>query len=155
MLPPSPLIEDQTESVVTTAEQTSPQEPPQPLPSDLSPPISEVNPESRTKNISSVVTNSAEGEDNTVDSDTGKYILPYRSTRGIPPKRYSPEKIGAKSRYGVANFVQGNLTKMARAFEAALYEEGEIPQTAEEAMKYKHWREAMFTEMRALMKNNT
>lgn len=56
-----------------------------------------------------------------------------------------PEKIGAKSRYGLANFVQENLTKMARAFKAALYEEEEILQTAEEAMKYKHWREAMFT----------
>ncbi|XP_042011703.1 uncharacterized protein LOC121760150 [Salvia splendens] len=61
-----------------------------------------------------------------------------RSTRGVPPKRYSPEKIGKKSRHGVTNFVQGNLTKMARAFEAALYEEEEIPQTAEEAMRHEH-----------------
>ena len=78
-----------------------------------------------------------------MDGDTGKYVLPFRSTRGIPAKRYSPEKIGKKSRYGVANFVQGNLTKMARAFEVALYEEKEIPQTVEEAMKHKKWREAM------------
>ena len=90
-----------------------------------------------------------------MDSDTGKYILPYRTTKGIPSKRYSPEKIGKKSRYGVANFVQGNLAKMARAFETALYEEEEIPQSTEEAMKHKHWREAMITEMRALMRNRT
>ena len=51
--------------------------------------------------------------------------------------------------------MQGNLSKMARAFEAALYEEEEIPQSADEAMKHKHWREAMLTEMKALMKNNT
>ena len=71
-----------------------------------------------------------------------------------PPKRHSPEKIGKKSRYEVANFVQGNLDKMARAFEAALYEE-EITQSAEETMKHKLWREAMITEMRTLMRNNT
>ena len=73
----------------------------------------------------------------------------------MSPKRYSPEKIGKKSRYGVTNFVQGNLTKMAQAFEAALCEEEEIPQSANEAIKHKHWREAMFTEMNAIMKNNT
>ena len=51
--------------------------------------------------------------------------------------------------------MQGNLTKMARAFEAALYEEEETPQSAEEAMKHKKWREAMLIEMKALMKNGT
>ena len=90
-----------------------------------------------------------------MDSDTGRYLLPYRNTHGVPPNRYSPSKVGVKSRYGVANFAQANLTKMARAFEAALYEEEEIPHTAEEAMKIRHWREAMFTEMKALMRNNT
>ena len=51
--------------------------------------------------------------------------------------------------------MQRNLAKMARAFEVALYEEEEIPQSADEAMKHKHWRHAMITEMRALMRNNT
>ena len=51
--------------------------------------------------------------------------------------------------------MQRNLTKMARAFEAALYEEEEIPQSAEETMKHKKWREAMLTEIKALMKNST
>lgn len=45
---------------------------------------------------------------------------------------------------------------MARAFEAALYEEEEdIPQTVEEARRYKHWRDAMKKEMDALIKNGT
>ena len=44
---------------------------------------------------------------------------------------------------------------MARSFKATLYEEEEIPHTAEETMEHKHWREAMFIEMKALIKNNT
>ena len=46
------------------------------------------------------------------------------------------------------------ITEMARAFEAALYKD-EIPNSVEEAMKHKHWREAMKKEMDALLKNNT
>ena len=44
---------------------------------------------------------------------------------------------------------------MARAFEAALYEEEEIPQSFQEAVKHKHWREAMKKEIDALIKNGT
>ena len=154
---PTSQIEDPPESVVTAAEQVSLQGPSHPPPCDSPPTISEVIPEPTLESpvISDTVDTEPQEEDNTIDGDTGRYILPYRITRGIPPKRYSPERIGKKSRYAVANFVQGNLTKMARAFEAALYEEEEIPQSAEEAMKHKKWREAMLTEMKALMKNNT
>ncbi|XP_042009038.1 uncharacterized protein LOC121757579 [Salvia splendens] len=42
---------------------------------------------------------------------------------------------------------------MARAFEASLYEEEEIPQSFEEARKHKHWREATKKEIDALIKN--
>ena len=55
----------------------------------------------------------------------------------------------------MANLAKANLTEMARAFTAALYEEEEIPGTAEEAMKIKHWRDAMVVEMKALLKNKT
>ncbi|XP_042027316.1 uncharacterized protein LOC121774522 [Salvia splendens] len=107
-----PLIEEPTETIAgiaakhaSTPESTQPPlDQPQPISQVCLVPISEEN--------VVVDTNTAEEEDNTVDGDTGKYVLPYRSTRGIPLKRYSPEKIGAKSRYGVANFVQGNLSKM-------------------------------------------
>ena len=62
------------------------------------------------------------------DGDTGQpYELPHRTTRGVPPRRYSPNWKGRKSRYAVMNIVQGHLTEMARAFEVALYEEEEIP----------------------------
>ncbi|XP_042067279.1 uncharacterized protein LOC121810583 [Salvia splendens] len=33
-----------------------------------------------------------------VDPDTGRYILPPRSNRGVPPKRYTPERIDRKKR---------------------------------------------------------
>ena len=67
-------------------------------------------------------------------TENGNDKLPHRSTRGIPPRRYSPDLKGRKSKYSVANLTQGHLTEMARAFEAALYEEEEIPQSFEEAI---------------------
>ncbi|XP_042051433.1 uncharacterized protein LOC121796705 [Salvia splendens] len=129
---PNSSIEDPTEPVVIAAEQVSPQEsshsPSPDPPSMISEVIPEPDPSENTVSPNPLSPDFPE-EDNTIDSDTGGYVLPHRTTRGIPPKRYSPEKIGKKSRYGVANFVQGNLAKMARAFEAALYEEEEIPQS--------------------------
>lgn len=103
--------------------------------------------DSSTETVENVVENAA------IDGDTGRYIMPPRSTRGIPLKRCSPERISKKNRYSVVNLAKENLTEMARAFTAALYEEEEIPSTAEEAMKIKHWRDAMIVEMKALMKN--
>lgn len=98
-----------------------------------------------------------EGEIETlgVDGDTGQYEMPKRSTRGVPPKRYSPDWKGRKTKYSLVNVAQGQLTEMARAFEAALYEEEEVPHSFEEAMKHKHWRDAMKKEIDALIKNGT
>ena len=53
------------------------------------------------------------------------------------------------------NLAKGHLSEMALAFENALYEEEEIPQTWEEAMRCKHWREAMKKEIDALIRNLT
>ncbi|KAL1549825.1 Beta-galactosidase 8 [Salvia divinorum] len=99
--------------------------------------------------------NKREQYDAQVDADTGQYELPKRSTRSVPPRRYSPDWKGSKSRYSMTNLAQGQLTEMTRAFEAALYEEEEIPQTFEEAIKHKLWREAMKKEIDALIKNGT
>ena len=90
-----------------------------------------------------------------VDPDTGRYILPPRPNRGVPPKRYTPEKVDRKKRYSIVNLAKGHLSEMARAFENALYEEEEIPQTWEEAMKHEHWREAMKKEIDPLLRNHT
>ncbi|KAJ0617795.1 putative RNA-directed DNA polymerase [Helianthus annuus] len=85
---------------------------------------------------------------------TGRYSLPPRANRGVPPKRYSPEKETRNSRYPVANMVNGNLSNNAKAFVASLYTE-QIPNSVKEAQGKKNWEEAMEVEMRALMKNNT
>ncbi|KAJ0876890.1 putative RNA-directed DNA polymerase [Helianthus annuus] len=84
----------------------------------------------------------------------GRYSLPPRSNRGVPPKRYSPERETRNSRYPVANMVNGNLSNSAKAFVASLYTE-QISNSVKEAQGKKNWEEAMEVEMRALMKNNT
>lgn len=83
-----------------------------------------------------------------------KYVLPPRSTRGVPPRQYISEHKPGSSRYPVANLVRGSLTDTARAFVAAIYAD-DTPKTVEEAMKNVDWRNAMHVEMSALEKNGT
>ncbi|KAJ9566582.1 LOW QUALITY PROTEIN: hypothetical protein OSB04_002548 [Centaurea solstitialis] len=72
-----------------------------------------------------------------------KYVLPPRGNRGVPPKRYP-----------TANIVRGNLASQAKAFVSSLYSE-EIPTNTEQALRSRHWKDAMEEEMKALTKNNT
>ncbi|KAL9994189.1 putative RNA-directed DNA polymerase [Helianthus debilis subsp. tardiflorus] len=83
-----------------------------------------------------------------------KYVLPPRTNRGVPPKRYSPEKETKSSRYPMANIARGNPSKEAQAFTSSLYDE-EIPNSMEQALKSQNWKKAMEEEMRALIKNET
>ncbi|KAJ0503054.1 putative RNA-directed DNA polymerase [Helianthus annuus] len=83
-----------------------------------------------------------------------KYVLPPRANRGVPPKRYSPERETKSSRYPMANITKGNLSKEAQAFTSSLYDE-EIPNSVEQALNSQNWKEAMEEEMRALIKNET
>ncbi|KAJ0845734.1 putative RNA-directed DNA polymerase [Helianthus annuus] len=85
---------------------------------------------------------------------TGRYSLPLRENRGVPPKRYSPEKVTPRSRYPVANIATGNLSKEAKAITAALCSE-QMPSTTQEALSSEEWKKAMETEMEAVKKNNT
>ncbi|KAK1418159.1 hypothetical protein QVD17_27298 [Tagetes erecta] len=85
---------------------------------------------------------------------TEKYVLPPRTNRGIPPKRYSPERQTGSSRYPIANIAKGNLSKEVKAFANAVYDE-QIPNSVEQALKSKNWKNAMETEMGALMRNDT
>nr|GEW88288.1 putative reverse transcriptase, RNA-dependent DNA polymerase [Tanacetum cinerariifolium] len=48
-----------------------------------------------------------------------KYVLPPRSNRGVPPKRYSPEKTTRGAKYPMANIAEGNLSNNAKAFAVA------------------------------------
>ncbi|KAI3768520.1 hypothetical protein L2E82_19267 [Cichorium intybus] len=88
------------------------------------------------------------------EQPTGRYMLPPRTNRGIPPKRYSPERESRGSRYPMANMAKGNLTQEAKAFNAALYSE-ETPTSIDQALKMKNWKDAMENEMKALLKNDT
>ncbi|GJS62618.1 retrovirus-related pol polyprotein from transposon TNT 1-94 [Tanacetum coccineum] len=52
----------------------------------------------------------------TQEDTSGRYVLPPRANRGVPPKRYSPEKVSRGSRYPIANIAKGNLSEEAKAF---------------------------------------
>ncbi|GKB07978.1 putative RNA-directed DNA polymerase [Tanacetum coccineum] len=89
-----------------------------------------------------------------IQEDTsGRYVLPPRANRGVPPKRYSPEKVSIGSRYPIANIAKGNLSEEAKAFALSMYSD-EIPANTEQALKSKHWKDAMEEEIEALIKNN-
>ncbi|GJR41741.1 hypothetical protein Tco_1309844 [Tanacetum coccineum] len=58
-----------------------------------------------------------EQENSSTQEETSKrYVLPLRANQGVPPKRYSPEKVSRGSRYPMANIAKGNLLKEAKAF---------------------------------------
>nr|GEU54906.1 AT-rich interactive domain-containing protein 1-like [Tanacetum cinerariifolium] len=96
-----------------------------------------------------------EQENFSTQEDTSKrYALPPRANRGVPSKRYSPEKRSRGSRYLIANIAKGNLSKEAKAFTLSMYSD-EIPTNTEQALKFKHWKDAMEEEIKTLIKNNT
>ena len=81
-------------------------------------------------------------------------MLPPRRNWGVPPRRYSPERVLRVLRYPMRNIVSGSLSKEVRAFTTTLYTE-EIPRNVQDAKLKKEWREAMEAEMSALEKNET
>nr|GEX56886.1 ribonuclease H-like domain-containing protein [Tanacetum cinerariifolium] len=83
-----------------------------------------------------------------------KYVLPPRSNRRVPPKRYSLEKTTKGAKYPMANIAEGNLSNNAKAFAVSLCSE-EIPSSFEQALKSEKWKKAMDDEMKALKKNKT
>ncbi|XP_071686825.1 uncharacterized protein [Rutidosis leptorrhynchoides] len=95
-----------------------------------------------------------EQNDTNSDETTQRYVLPQRINRGVPPKRYSPEKEAQRSRYPMANIAQGNLSKEAQKFNSAIYSEN-IPTSVEQAFKSKDWKKAIEVEMKALNDNDT
>ncbi|KAM0050764.1 putative RNA-directed DNA polymerase [Helianthus debilis subsp. tardiflorus] len=90
----------------------------------------------------------------TQEETSERYVLPPRANRGVPPKRYSPEKESRGSRYPMVNIAKGNLSEEAKAFSASIYS-NEIPANVEQALKSRHWKSAMKDEMEALTKNST
>ncbi|GJU67540.1 retrovirus-related pol polyprotein from transposon TNT 1-94 [Tanacetum coccineum] len=104
---------------------------------------------------SSPISEPIETTNNTSGQDTtGRYVLPPRANRGVPPKRYSSEKVSRGSRYPIANIARGNLSEEANTFALSMYPD-EIPANTEQALKSKRWKDAMEEEIKALIKNNT
>ncbi|GJW95376.1 hypothetical protein Tco_0175048 [Tanacetum coccineum] len=87
----------------------------------------------------------------TQEDTSGRYALPPRVNRGVPPKRYSLEKESRGSRYPIANIAKGNLSEEAKAFALSMYSD-EIPANTKQALKLKHWKDAMEKEIKALIK---
>lgn len=93
-------------------------------------------------------------QENQTEVEPVRYELPPRTNRGVPPKRYSPEKEARRSRYPMANIAKGNISPEVQNFTTSLYSE-EIPTSIEQALESRNWREEMETEMDALNKNHT
>ncbi|GKC61249.1 putative ribonuclease H-like domain-containing protein [Tanacetum coccineum] len=87
----------------------------------------------------------------TQEETSERYVLPQRANRGVPPKRYSPEKVSRGSRYPIANIAKGNLSKEVKDFVASIYSD-EIPANTEQALKSRKWKKAIEEEMEALTK---
>ena len=72
-------------------------------------------------------------QDDTPVSGETPYVLPPRTTRGVPPRRYDPDYEAKRSRYSVENPGKGNLSQSALAFNTALHGT-KLPATVEEAL---------------------
>nr|GEX17120.1 hypothetical protein [Tanacetum cinerariifolium] len=80
-----------------------------------------------------------QNKSSTEEETSERYVLPPRANRGVPPKRYYPEKVSRGSKYPMANIAKGNLSKEAKAFVAAVYSD-EIPANTEQALKSRKWK---------------
>ena len=76
------------------------------------------------------------------DVESESYVLPPRSTRGVPPRRYDPEYEAKRSRYPFKKSDTGNLSRSALAFKAIL-DATKSSTTVEEALTSTHWRKAL------------
>ncbi|GKA90708.1 putative ribonuclease H-like domain-containing protein [Tanacetum coccineum] len=77
-----------------------------------------------------------------------------KSKSGCSTEKVLLKKETRGCRYPVANIVKGKLSKEAKAFVSSLYYE-DIPTSVEQALKSRHWKDAMEEEMKVLTKNNT
>ena len=82
------------------------------------------------------------------------YVLPPRTTHGVPPKRYDPDYESSRSRYLIDQPSERNLSQSVMAFNAILHRTN-LPNSVEEALEYDHWRKSMEEEINTLLKNNT
>ncbi|XP_071687777.1 uncharacterized protein [Rutidosis leptorrhynchoides] len=112
------------------------------------------NRENEDVSVQESATESEEHVEQPTEQTQQQYNLPPIVNRGIPPKRFSPEREPRRSRYPMADIAKGNLSTEAKQFTSALYSE-EIPTSVEQALKSTNWRKAMEEEIKALQTNNT
>ncbi|PRQ17544.1 putative RNA-directed DNA polymerase [Rosa chinensis] len=91
---------------------------------------------------------------NSSESNVGQYVLPNRSTRGQPPKRYEPT-VHAKSKYPVANYMSTRRLSKSYASFVNQISAVSVPNKVQDALGDPKWRKAMEEEMEALQKNDT
>ena len=91
---------------------------------------------------------------NPMESLSDKYVLPSRTTRGKPAKKYEPS-VTAKVKYPVANFVSHHRLSKSYATFVNQISSVSIPNKVQEAMENLRWTKAMEEEMEALEKNHT
>lgn len=90
-----------------------------------------------------------------VNADPPGYVLPFRHSRGKPPKRYSPDEPEGKSRYAIANYVSLlHLSQPVQTFIHTLSSH-HTPRSIDEAFADPNWVRAIEEELEALEKNNT
>jgi Reverse transcriptase (RNA-dependent DNA polymerase) len=84
------------------------------------------------------------------------YILPLRTNRGKPSKRYVPEDGTSETiKYPIANYVStSKLSEPLKDFSETILSL-KVPKNIEEALRDPKWVHAMDVEMEALNKNNT
>jgi hypothetical protein len=84
-----------------------------------------------------------------------RYVLPFRTNRGKPPKRYSPDDEERRSKYPIANYMSTNkLSEPLRGFVHVL-SSIQVPAGIQEALSNPKWTQAIKEEMEALLENDT
>jgi hypothetical protein len=117
--------------------------PPSTVPAGLSP-----------ENIPEVSTLDTHLDNSNLNSLVG-YVLPFRTNRGKPPKRYSPDDAERRSKYPIANYMSTKrLSEPLRGFVHVL-SSIQVPAGIQEALSNPKWTQAIKEEIEALLKNDT
>ena len=70
-------------------------------------------------------------KEETGENHCQNYVLPPRTTRGVPPKRYDLDFESRRSRYPIEQPSEGNMSQSAMSFNAALHRTN-LPNSVEE-----------------------
>lgn len=123
-------------------------------PDTASPSPSIVPTGSSLENIPEVSTRDTHLDNSNMNSSIG-YVLPFRTNRGKPPKRYSLDDEEQRSRYPIANYMSTkSLSEPLRGFVHVL-SSIQVPAGIQEALSDPKWTRAIKKEIEALLKNDT